>query len=140
MRFASFVSLVGAFAAVEPKGVGHTNNNRSLQGSKYAQILEKWVEKLREEHSPLPSTLVATFFRLFFPEEDVSRKYGLQETRLAGYIADILNVSTAQDTRGWSLRSWNTDGTAGCLGTEVENLLASTSQASDHTANSCCIY
>ena len=124
----SLVSLVEAFALVEPKKPGHTSRHGEAQDTPYIKTLKNWVRSVREQYAPAPvsSGSVATFFRLFFPEEDVSRKYGIQETRLASYLADILGVSTARDCRGVSLRAWNADNAVGCLGAEVKTLLEAT--------------
>lgn len=125
----SLVSLVDAFAAVKRKRAGHTNHHGKGQDSLYAKTLNNWVKTVQGQHSQLPGGTVATFFRLFFPEEDVSRKYGLQETRLAGYLSDIYGVSTAKGCRGAYLRAWNADNAVGCLGAEVKKLLESTSSS-----------
>ena len=119
--------MVDAFAAVKPKKAGHTAKN---QDSLYIKTLTNWTKAVQAQHSPVPRDSVATFFRLFFPEEDVSRKYGLQETRLSGYIADIFGVSTAGGSRGASLRAWNAESAVGCLGVEVRKVLESTASPS----------
>lgn len=126
----SLVSLVEAFAAIAPTKADKTRFRDKSQESPYVRTLKNWVKKLREVHSPVPPGTTATFFRLFFPEEDVSRKYGLQETRLAGYLSDILAVNTADHARGASLRNWNEESAVGCLGREVHDLLLSASSSS----------
>ncbi|EKM49924.1 uncharacterized protein PHACADRAFT_178551 [Phanerochaete carnosa HHB-10118-sp] len=125
-RFDSFVFLCEAFASVEPKNATNTKNQKKNQESFCVKTLRNWTKALHERYSPLPDGTAATFFRLFFPEEDVSRKYGMQETRLAGYIADIFGVSTNRDSRGASLRKWGGSDATGCLGREVQSLMEGT--------------
>lgn len=59
----------------------------------------------------------------------MARRYGLQETRLAGYLAGIYGVSTAEGCRGAALRAWSADRAVGCLGAEVKRLLEGTSSS-----------
>jgi len=81
-------------------------------------ILNRWLDALRKHYSPLPPGTTAIFFRLFFPEEDTKRKYGIQEKQLAGYLSEILGVSRKK------LESWDSQDATGCLGNELECLLA----------------
>jgi len=62
--------------------------------------------------------LLPFFFRLLFPEEDTKRKYGIQEKQLAGFLSEILGVSRKE------LESWDLQDATGCLGNELECLLA----------------
>jgi len=81
-------------------------------------ILNRWLDTLRKHYSPLPLGTTAIFFRLFFPEEDIKRKYEIQEKQLAGYLSEILGVSRKK------LESWDSQDATGCLGNEIECLLA----------------
>lgn len=66
-------------------------------------------------------------FRLLFPEDDVRRKYGLQEIRMAQYLTKILGISTAAGGRGERLRKWKGEDALGCLGKEVEMVMTGSS-------------
>ncbi|GJE91101.1 DNA ligase 4-like protein [Phanerochaete sordida] len=135
--FDFFVSLCKAFADAAPKRATLTKNQPKNQVSHYVRTLTNWVQHLQEKHASLPDGTAATLLLFLFPEEDVSRKYGMQETRLAGYVADILGVSTDRDSRGASLRRWDEAGTAGCLGQEVRLLMecASSNEAETRCLN-----
>ncbi|KAF9447719.1 hypothetical protein P691DRAFT_730976 [Macrolepiota fuliginosa MF-IS2] len=61
---------------------------------------------------------MAVCFRLLFPEEDTRRKYDIQETRLASYLAQGLGLPSE------SLENWDTYDSSGCLGIELGQLLS----------------
>ena len=67
--------------------------------------------------------MVATFFRLFFPEEDESRKYGLQEARLASALMDVFALDNDCNGSGAILNGWDGDNAVGCLGTQLRRVL-----------------
>ena len=48
----------------------------------------------------------------------------MQEARLAQHLAQAFGVSGNSGGRGSSLSRWSTDGSLGCLGTEVGKILA----------------
>ena len=91
------------------------------------KTFRRWVETLRDCYSPLPANTTATVFRLLFPDQDVCRKYGLQETRLAQYLVKILGVSSSTYGRGERLRNWKGEDALGCLGYEVETVMTTSS-------------
>lgn len=131
--FLSFAELVDAFAQIKP----HKASEKQPRDTRYVdtpeyQTFRRWVLALRERHSPLPPDTAAVVFRLLFPEEDIHRKYGLQETRLAQHLVKILGVSSETQGRGKRLQDWNGDDAVGCLGEEVKDVVAATthSQAS----------
>ena len=76
----------------------------------------------------MPSHTDATIFRLLFPDKDAARKYGMQETRLARYLAKIFGISMEEGGRGQGLRDWCSGGsqTVGCLGSEIEKVALDT--------------
>ncbi|KAJ6621297.1 hypothetical protein B0H10DRAFT_2017849 [Mycena sp. CBHHK59/15] len=80
-------------------------------------ILKKWIARLRDQFSLLPEGTTAIVFRLLFPEEDIRRKYDMQETRLASALADCFGIS------GNHLRRWRAHDSSGCLGEEVLRIL-----------------
>ncbi|PSR73821.1 hypothetical protein PHLCEN_2v10391 [Hermanssonia centrifuga] len=122
--FTFFASLLQAIASVKPKKVGSKTDTRKPPAA--LQTLKRWIEEVHKRYSPLPPSTTEVFFRLLFPEEDVSRKYGIQEAKLAQYLAKILAVSTERDGRGRALVDWKAENSVGCLGAEVRNLMEQT--------------
>jgi DNA ligase 4 len=123
----SFVSLLHAISNVKPnKATGIKKSSRNSVRDTFT----RWVVKLRQTYDPLPEGTGAVLFRLLFPEEDVQRKYDLQETRLAKALADVLCM---QGDRGQQcLRDWNIgDNSTGCLGREVEDVVETFSSVSN---------
>lgn len=94
------------------------------------KIIKLWTNHLHGLYSPLPEGTTAAFFRLFFPEEDSGRKYGLQEAKLGQLIADTLGVSTEPHGRGRPLLDWRAEDAIGCLGAEVKKIMQETSDVS----------
>jgi DNA ligase 4 len=123
----SFVSLVEAFGEVQPRKAGKVKNTAEHENSVYVRTLKNWTKALHERHAPLSQGTTTTFFRLFFPGEDVSRKYGLRETRLARYLAHILGADTI-------LGTWNEENAEGCLGVELRKVLEKGSSVSGWNA------
>ncbi|KAI8985616.1 hypothetical protein BD414DRAFT_60158 [Trametes punicea] len=128
--FSFFVELVQAIAAIQP----HRSTQTQPRTARYLETrvyktFKRWVTALHERYSPLPAGTVAVVLRSLFPEEDVDRKFGMQETRLAQYIAKILGVSSISHGRGERLRYWNGEHAFGCLGSEVETVMSNNSSA-----------
>ncbi|KAJ7180474.1 hypothetical protein C8R46DRAFT_1069579 [Mycena filopes] len=86
-----------------------------------ALTFHNWVTRLRTQFAPLPDNTTAIVFRLLFPEEDARRKYEMQEKRLATALADCFGISATP------LRQWGVDGSSGCLGEEILNILTKSS-------------
>ena len=63
-------------------------------------------------------------FQLLFPDMDVNRKYDMQEARLAQHLAKVFGVSSNSGGIGSRLSRWSADGSSGCLGTELNKILA----------------
>ena len=63
-------------------------------------------------------------FQLLFPDMDVNRKYDMQEARLAQHLATVFGVSSNSGGIGPCLSRWSGDGSSGCLGTELSEILA----------------
>ncbi|KAI0369767.1 hypothetical protein BV20DRAFT_1044223 [Pilatotrama ljubarskyi] len=123
--FAFFVELVQAIGAIKP----HKATQKQPRNTRYVdtpayKTFKRWLAALRERYSPLPSSVTSILFCMFFPEEDVRRKYGMQETRLAQYLCKILGVSSSSDGRGERLRHWKGEDHLGCLGDEVETVMS----------------
>lgn len=128
--FRSFVSLLHEISKIKPRRAGASPSKPTSGPPKVVQILDRWIAELHRKFSPLPPDTMMHFFRLFFPEEDVRRKYELQETRLARHLADIFSVSTSSNSRGTRLRDWKSEKTLGCLGNEVRTVLEASSPVS----------
>ena len=110
----SFGSLLHEIAKLPSRTVT-TPRSRTYNHSYPAlDIFRRWVSHLRNRFSPLPSGSTSIIFRLLFPEEDIRRKYDMQETRLAQCLAECLGVN-AQKLERWCLQ-----GSSGCLGKELE--------------------
>ncbi|OSX64101.1 hypothetical protein POSPLADRAFT_1088234, partial [Postia placenta MAD-698-R-SB12] len=75
----------------------------------------------------------AIIFRLLFPDHDADRKYGMQEARLAQYLAEIIGVSTSPGGRGNALVNWNGENAIGCLGNEVQDVLEKSTSTTENT-------
>ncbi|KAI0742007.1 hypothetical protein C8Q80DRAFT_1260737 [Daedaleopsis nitida] len=129
-----FVELFDAFADIKPHGASEKRpRNTRYTDSAAHNTFKRWVDALRKRYSPLPLGTTALVFRLLFPDEDVQRKYGLQETRLAQYLVKILGVSSDTHGRGERLKKWQGEDAMGCLGEEVKLVMSETfahSQAS----------
>ncbi|KAF8817586.1 hypothetical protein BYT27DRAFT_7227272 [Phlegmacium glaucopus] len=81
------------------------------------QVFRKWVEELRKRFSPLPSNTTAICFRMLFPEEDIRRRFDIQETKMTQLLADCFGVE-AKVFQKWSLEE-----SSGCLGQELKVVL-----------------
>ncbi|GAA6027207.1 hypothetical protein JCM8097_002484 [Rhodosporidiobolus ruineniae] len=117
--FSFFASLVEQIAAVSAKKKGDTRGRGPASSEK--KLLTAWVERVKEEHGKdLPAGTMVLFFRLFFPDEGVRRRYGLQEKTLADLLETLFKVSRRGRFSQWNLPSYGAKGVAsGCLGEEV---------------------
>ena len=121
MLHSSFCSLLHEISGIKPFSTTHWRSfpkNETQTSYAALDILNRWLDALRKHYSSLPPGTTAIFFRLLFPEEDTKRKYEIQEKRLAGYLSGILGVSRKK------LESWDSEGATGCLGNELQRLLA----------------
>jgi len=73
-----------------------------------------------------------TLLQLLFPEEDIRRKFGMQETRLSSLLAKVLVEIGFSERKASSITRWAGDsatetrvGRAGCLGSEVQIVMQS---------------
>ena len=89
------------------------------------RVFSQWVAYLRAtfEHKEIEDTSTA-IFRLLFPDMDVNRRFDMQEARLAQHLIRILGTSTRVNATGSRLSRWSADGSSGCLGVEVREILA----------------
>ncbi|KAK0218025.1 hypothetical protein IW262DRAFT_1463334 [Armillaria fumosa] len=115
--FSFFTSLLTAIAQV--------SSNKNLKHSKadYPALTKfrLWVDAFHKGYPNPAKGTTAIIFRLLFPEEDVRRKYDIQEKRLAQALGDALATS---DPR---LFKWDQDGASGCLGAEARHVMEKTS-------------
>jgi hypothetical protein len=80
-------------------------------------IFRRWSTELHRNYVSLPKSTSDIVFTLLFPEEDVGRKYGMQEKRLARCLADCFGIGKD------ALTKWCDEGREGCLGAEVCKIL-----------------
>ncbi|KAK0188852.1 hypothetical protein F5146DRAFT_1140422 [Armillaria mellea] len=115
--FSFFTSLLTAIAQVS------SNKNLKRSRTDYPALTKfrLWVDAFRKRYPNPAKGTTAIIFRLLFPEEDVRRKYDMQEKRLAQALGDALATS---DPR---LFNWDQDGASGCLGAEVRHVMEKTS-------------
>ncbi|KAJ7695203.1 hypothetical protein B0H17DRAFT_1056785 [Mycena rosella] len=124
--FSFFVSLLREISHHRPRKAG-VRRDKSSASYPALGVLKQWITRLRTQFAPLPEGTTAIVFRLLFPEEDARRKYDMQETRLASALADCFGISAD------ALHQWGSDGSSGCLGEEVLNVLnKSSSYAADY--------
>ncbi|BGP07980.1 hypothetical protein JCM10049v2_003825 [Rhodotorula toruloides] len=117
--FSSLVQRIGAVPAVR-KGA------RRLSGPgegkpKQHKLLEAWVGAVKAEYDrDLPEGTIVLFFRLFFPDEGVRRRYDLREMLLGEALEGVYGA------RRGAFSSWNAQceagraSSTGCLGREVQ--------------------
>ena len=106
----SFVSLCRAISEIEPVRAGDKKRESLVDGKSIPlarKRLRKWLEEIRRQYSPLPPGTFAAIMRLLFPEQDVDRKYSMQEKRLGDQLAQALGISTEKGHSGRVLKSWN---------------------------------
>ena len=115
----SFSSLVREISKLRPSQSRMRSKRSGISILDYpaSRIFRRWVEELRTRFAPLPPDTTATCFRLLFPEEDVQRKYGIQETRMARLLADCFGIDYM------AFDSWSLEEATGCLGQEVKVVL-----------------
>jgi DNA ligase 4 len=94
--------------------------------------VNQWFTHLRRYYNVISSNTCKIFFRLFFPEEDVRRRYSIKETVLArtlatdvfGFSKNPRGVGDARRLMEWSEYAGAVDNARqGCLGVEVEKAL-----------------
>ncbi|KAL0953402.1 hypothetical protein HGRIS_004641 [Hohenbuehelia grisea] len=123
--FSFFISLLREVAqSTRPRTIYDSKSKQtSLHNYPARSIFCRWITELRRRFGVPPPGTTAAVFRLLFPEDDVHRKYGMQEHRLLRSLADCLGLDVS------SLAKWATpagDATtspSGCLGIEVRKLL-----------------
>lgn len=98
--FASLVNRIGAIPAVR-KGARRS----SAAKSKQHRLLEAWVEAVRAEYGrELPEGTVVLFFRLFFPDEGVRRRWVTLALADEVTLTVPRQVRLARDVAGRSAR------------------------------------
>ncbi|KAG5653322.1 hypothetical protein H0H81_001062 [Sphagnurus paluster] len=122
--FSFFCSLLREIsrAPTHKANFGHRYNTPSYPA---LNILQRWVDKLRKDYSPLPPGTTAIIFKLLFPDEDHCRKFDMQESRLSQHIANCFAIDSG------SLQRWLSDNASGCLGEELRLVLEKTCPSLD---------
>lgn len=106
--------------------ISHVKADRFKSSSSSSlDLVKKWILTLKQ-HSSIPTSTCKIFFRLLFPEEDVRRRYNIQETTLAKSLVQIFSLPIDEKGAGKRLMGWSdaeTRTNVGCLGIEVEKAL-----------------
>jgi DNA ligase-4 len=123
--FRSFCHLVRAIGSVEPASVAGRRKPTSRFDYPALNKFELWVKELRAKYFPLRPGTTTVCFKFLFPEEDVRRKYNIQETAMMKSLAESLGKQ-----RG-DFDGWNQKEASGCLGHEVKNALAESCSVSN---------
>lgn len=134
LPFWFFCELLAAIQDIKPVPTGERRSSGKSQESK---TFKRWIDKLRE--SPLPAGTGVIFFRLFFPEEGVRRRYarlwyakhqllivsryGLKEQTLCGKLAKYFKERSSTFDGWCSATLEQRSLSLGCLGAEVVRLL-----------------
>lgn len=130
--FHSLVKLLHSISQVHP--CGGNSRHTFAKGSRSLDLVHQWFNELRQHYKVIPPHTCMVFFRLFFPEEDIGRRYNLKETRLARALAtDVFGLASNSQGIGEACRlmQWSEYSDArdnakqGCLGVEVERTVAS---------------
>ncbi|GAA5998995.1 uncharacterized protein JCM10292_003242 [Rhodotorula paludigena] len=124
--FSTFADLVRSIGSVEARRKGAARSSGSGKEPKQHRLLRAWTEWAQKEAGGaqgLPEGTVVLFFRLFFPDEGVRRRYNLQEWRLGEAVEEMYGAKTG------SFRSWNASSASaaaagsGCFGLQVARWL-----------------
>ncbi|KDQ19564.1 hypothetical protein BOTBODRAFT_28144 [Botryobasidium botryosum FD-172 SS1] len=128
--FPHFARLLQILASIPPRPASEAKPRHPEKEKKSRKVIRGWISSLRQ---PLPPKTGVILFRLLFPEEDVRRKYDIQEARLAKLLPEVLGVTAdGLGARGSRLVNWAGGGSlmarsvSGCLGHEVEHIMEST--------------
>lgn len=123
ISFSDFCRLLTSIRTVKPLRKGQTWRGKC---PKELQNLQAWVSTTRglfEGHAGLPLGTITIFFRLFFPEEGVRRRYDMKEQALSKRLCRYLRLKdTALD--GWCRTTLDQRTcSSGCLGRETEMVM-----------------
>ncbi|KZT18333.1 DNA ligase/mRNA capping enzyme [Neolentinus lepideus HHB14362 ss-1] len=117
LSLSSFTSLLENISHVAPRRT--RSYSRGTHPQPVVEIFRHWVAQLKAGHGHVPAGATSVVFRLLFPEEDVCRKYELQETKLAQYLVKIF--ASAPTSAKQRLIHWNSESSKGCLGIVVKD-------------------
>ncbi|KAH9462629.1 hypothetical protein MJO28_002604 [Puccinia striiformis f. sp. tritici] len=131
ITFSQFCSYLESIATRKPRKSGTTTTTTRYDTSnKAASDFQNWAHQFK--WNQIPKQTGKIIFRLLFPDQDIRRKYGLQETRLGSYLGMIFAVSTKSGHRGEPLVKWDSvqedeqgieRGKPGCLGLELQKII-----------------
>ncbi|KAI9618950.1 hypothetical protein H4Q26_012207 [Puccinia striiformis f. sp. tritici PST-130] len=135
ITFSQFCSYLESIATRKPRKSGTTTRNSTSTSTydtsnKAASDFQNWVHQFK--WNQIPKQTGKIIFRLLFPDQDIRRKYGLQESRLGSYLGMIFAVSTKSGHRGEPLVKWDSvqedeqgieRGKPGCLGLELQKII-----------------
>ncbi|TFY72020.1 hypothetical protein EVG20_g1000 [Dentipellis fragilis] len=126
----SFITLLRRISKVRPRESG--SSVRQPSGAPYLvlHIFEDWIVQLQQLYPSISPGTGSAIFRLLFPEEDIQRKYQLQEKLLGRTLCTVFDKSK-ESIYAHTLKNWNAEHTLGCLGDEVRRVLECTTQNND---------
>ncbi|KAF8159724.1 hypothetical protein B0H34DRAFT_704613 [Crassisporium funariophilum] len=126
--FSFFCSLVREISRVQPCSTRtRLKDRKKTTALEYPtlQVFRQWVAELHRRFSPLPPNTTSICFRLLFPEDDIRRKYDIQEARMTQLLADSFGVDAK------IFQKWGLEEASGCLGQELKVVLERTCSAED---------
>lgn len=115
----SFSSLVRAISGIKPKSRRAQASRSSKLSTDYPALdkFKLWVARLHSQFAPLPEGTTAICLRLLFPEDDIARKYDIQEPRMTTLLAKSFGLDMSK------FEGWQHEETSGCLGDELALVL-----------------
>ncbi|KPV75538.1 uncharacterized protein RHOBADRAFT_53505 [Rhodotorula graminis WP1] len=125
--FAYFATLVDRVGTVAAKKKGGARSSTVGKSPKEHRLLAAWIDGVRAEHrdGAVPEGTIVLFFRLFFPDEGIRRRYGLQELTLGEALESVYGAKRGSFSR-WNAAA-STSAAAGegsgCMGLEVARWL-----------------
>ena len=121
------MKLLHSISNLQPR----RNYDNASKTPRSLDLVNQWFATVRQYYPVVPHDTSKIFFRLFFPEEDVRRRYNLKEITLARSLAaDVYGLSTGAYGAGRALTQWSKypdtadQAKLGCLGAEVEKVLS----------------
>ncbi|GAA5989589.1 hypothetical protein JCM10908_000545 [Rhodotorula pacifica] len=117
--FQVFAELVHALGAAKPT---HAGRSRTAEQERTLKTLKTFIEQGKEalqRQDDDVDGLVVLFFRLFFPDEGVRRRYDLREQKLARILARLLGVREDKFDSCLATSATGVVEHFGCLGEQV---------------------
>ena len=122
-----------AISGIKPKSRRAQASRSSKHSTADYPALEKfklWVARLHSQFAPLPEGTTAICLRLLFPEDDIARKYDIQEPRMTTLLAKVFGLDMSK------FEGWQHEEASGCLGDELALVLDESCVVSHHQISS----